>query len=253
MSAAAKNAISAENVAIFDKIPFILKKGFTTVSESGDVCRYLKPISHLHKIKALKHFRDNMLLIDEHLIHAVPGIYTWMLKGEHFYAMKLYTQQEIGSLHIMIDFLSKCLVGYNGEIVAAGELVVSERNDKSKEVLFNLQSGTFYERFSYNIVTVGKKTKKTEKSKKNMDDLVAVVLGKIRSLGIPHVSYIKEPFITNNAEVITNAERIALYNKFLEKEVLPKTDRGGKRQTRSIHSRRSIKNTKRSKTRRARK
>jgi hypothetical protein len=240
-----ENAISAEDIIVFDKIPFILKKGFDTVNESGDVCRYLHPLSKMHKIKALKHFLYRMLLVDAQMADAPPGIYTWLIKrdnetnSDRFYASEVQTKQEIGSLHLMLHFLSKCLLREDGEIIAAGELQVLD----DRTISFNLQSGTYYEKFAYKPQedAIGKKRKfAVEKTKKEMNALVKRVSDKIRACGIPQVDYIGVKTLIDDKEFITNARRKEFYNKYFAKE---ERRQGGTRNMRKTRKLRKTRKT----------
>ncbi len=240
-----ENAISEGDILVFDKIPFILKKGFDTINESGDVCRYLEPISHLHKIKALKYFLYHMLLVDGQMAAAPPGIYTWLIKhdnethSDRFYASEVQTKQEIGSLHLMLNFLSKCLLPQDGEIVAAGELQVFDNN----RISFNFQSGTYFEKFAVTTSSKGKKRTTIEKTNAEMLPLVKRVSDKIKACGIPIVEYDKDTSLIKDTNFVTNARRKAFYNRFFKKE----ERQGGKRRTRRTKESKKMRNTKKSK------
>jgi hypothetical protein len=239
-----ENAISEGDILVFDKIPFILKKGFDTINESGDVCRYLEPISRLHKIKALKHFLYHMVLVDGQMAAAPPGIYTWLIKHDNethtdrFYASEVQTKQEIGSLHLMLNFLSKCLLPQDGEIVAAGELQVFD----DRRVSFNFQSGTYFDKFA--VTTSFKRKKRTMVAKTNeeMLPLVTRVSNKIKACGIPNVEYNKDTSLIKDTNFVTNARRKAFYNRFFKKE----EQQGGTRRTRRIKKAKKTRKTKKS-------
>ena len=74
---------------------------------------------------------------NEQIIHAHDGIYTWIIKGErnrHFYATRVFSEQEIGTLHRDISRRS----GDNRDVQFGGELRISD-----KIIQFNIQSGTY--------------------------------------------------------------------------------------------------------------
>ena len=75
---------------------------------------------------------------DEQITHADPGIYTWIIKGErepHFYASRVFSEQEIGTLHQDIHRQT----GSGSSPLCAGELEVLP----NRKIAFNIQSGTF--------------------------------------------------------------------------------------------------------------
>ena len=72
------------------------------------------------------------------IIHAAPGIYTWIIKGErepHFYATRVFSEQEIGTLHQDIHRQT----GSGSSPLCAGELEVLPNG----RIEFNIQSGTY--------------------------------------------------------------------------------------------------------------
>jgi hypothetical protein len=77
---------------------------------------------------------------------ADPGIYTWIIKGTEnctFYATRVFTKQEIGTLHLDLD-RQTMEMGDEREIISAGELeVYHHENAPFITIAFNLQSGTF--------------------------------------------------------------------------------------------------------------
>jgi len=77
---------------------------------------------------------------------ANPGIYTWIIKGTEnctFYATRVFTKQEIGTLHLDLD-RQTAEMGDEREIISAGELEVYHHDEPPLiTIAFNLQSGTF--------------------------------------------------------------------------------------------------------------
>ena len=80
-----------------------------------------------------------LILMDDAIIHANPGIYTWIIKGDreqrHFYATRVFSEQEIGTLHQDIHRQT----GSGSSPLCAGELEI----ELGKPITFNIQSGTF--------------------------------------------------------------------------------------------------------------
>lgn len=80
------------------------------------------------------------------IVSADPGIYTWIIKGTNnstFYATRVFTKQEIGTLHLDLD-RQTMEMGDEREIISAGELEVYHHEEEPLiTIAFNLQSGTF--------------------------------------------------------------------------------------------------------------
>jgi len=93
------------------------------------------------------------LLIDDQVRAAPDGIYCWLLRekeGErHVYAMKVISEQEIGSLHNFIFILtsdrSHPLTFEERFVDAAQVLAAGELRVREGEAMWNLQSGSFME------------------------------------------------------------------------------------------------------------
>jgi hypothetical protein len=89
-------------------------------------------------MKDLNEELREMIRIDEQIIHADPGIYTWIIKGDrkrHFYATRVFSEQEIGTLHQDIHRQT----GNSSSPLCAGELEVLPNG----RIEFNIQSGTY--------------------------------------------------------------------------------------------------------------
>ena len=220
------------------RIRLTIKK-FNTINKDGKRWRYTDVING-KKLDAIKYFRSTRVT-DETLPGIAPGIYTWILKGGKFYANKVLTQQEIGSLHFILDLLAD-VDGNRGNIEAAGEMIVSDDGS----IIFNLLSGTYYKEFSFKT----RNRKSIEKTPEEMRELETYVLVKIKTLGrTENVTYddSKNTFITG--DMVTNNSTLAKLNEYITRiESLPNSSEGGKRR-----SRRRTRRTKRSKTRRSRK
>jgi hypothetical protein len=81
--------------------------------------------------------------INDKIIDADAGIYTWIIKGidnSTLYATRIFTKQEIGTLHLDLDRQTSEM-GDTRVIIGAGELKVSP--GETPLIQFNLQSGTF--------------------------------------------------------------------------------------------------------------
>jgi hypothetical protein len=91
---------------------------------------------------------EPQLLRNEQIVEAEPGIYTWIIKNGILYAARIFTQQEIGTLHLDLD--RQTSIGksdYKQNIFSAGELKVSSSQGKPV-IHFNLQSGTYTAKFN---------------------------------------------------------------------------------------------------------
>jgi hypothetical protein len=97
------------------------------------------------------------MLTDNQIPDAPEGVYCWILReteGErHVYAMKVISEQEIGSLHnflfvltsdrsIPLTFEERFINA--AEVIAAGELRIRNQNEE-RDISWNLQSGSFME------------------------------------------------------------------------------------------------------------
>ena len=97
------------------------------------------------------------MLTDDQIRDASEGVYCWILReteGErHVYAMKVISQQEIGSLHnflfvltsdrsVPLTFEERFINA--AEVIAAGELRIRNQNEE-RDISWNLQSGSFME------------------------------------------------------------------------------------------------------------
>lgn len=214
------------------KIRLTIKK-FNTINKDRKRWRYTDVING-KKVDALKYFKSTMVT-DETWKNAAPGIYTWILKGGVFYANKVLTPQEIGSLHFILDFLSN-VDGNQSNIEAAGEMIVSD----DRSILFNLLSGTYYKQFAFK----KQNRKLIPKSPEEMKVLETYVLTKMKQLGVENVSYdvSGKTFITE--DMITNNNTLAKLNEYIVRvESQPSTSDGGKRRTRRAHHVRKTKMT----------
>jgi hypothetical protein len=198
------------------RIRLTIKK-FNTINKNGKKWRYTDVING-KKLDAMKYFKSTRIT-DETLSNAAPGIYTWILKGGKFYANKVLTPQEIGSLHFILDLLAD-VDGNRGNIEAAGEMIVSD----DRSIIFNLLSGTYY-----------KENKKSPKSPKDMRELEEYVLVKIQTLGIKNVSYDDSGKTFIREDMVTNNSTLAKLNEYITRiESLPNSSQGGKRKTRRM-------------------
>ncbi len=119
---------------------FPIKTRAETLAENGTAFLY-KPIpKKLPNI--IKYFSDR-LIINAQLLEAKPGYYTWIYrKSGNFYAIKLITKQEIGTLHANLKLLTDSFD--STEIESAGELeIIKEENYAPPTIIFNLLSGTY--------------------------------------------------------------------------------------------------------------
>jgi hypothetical protein len=204
------------------RIRLTIKK-FNTINKNGKKWRYTDVING-KKLDAMKYFKSTRIT-DETLSNAAPGIYTWILKGGKFYANKVLTPQEIGSLHFILDLLAD-VDGNRGNIEAAGEMIVSD----DRSIIFNLLSGTYYKEFAFKT-----ENKKSPKSPKEMRELEEYVLVKIQTLGIKNVSYDDSGKTFIREDMVTNNSTLAKLNEYITRiESLPNSSQGGKRKTRRM-------------------
>ena len=204
------------------RIRLTIKK-FNTINKNGKKWRYTDVING-KKLDAMKYFKSTRIT-DETLSNAAPGIYTWILKKGKFYANKVLTPQEIGSLHFILDLLAD-VDGNRGNIEAAGEMIVSD----DRSIIFNLLSGTYYKEFAFKT-----ENKKSPKSPKEMRELEEYVLVKIQTLGIKNVSYDDSGKTFIREDMVTNNSTLAKLNEYITRiESLPNSSQGGKRKTRRM-------------------
>jgi hypothetical protein len=106
-----------------------------------------------NKGNAARYFYNTLKKNTNIISDPVPGIYTWILKRiddrDYFIAAKTISNQEIGSLHINLDKLTK---GDKKNIKAAGELLLTIDNT----IYFNLSSGTYMADKPTNILAIAK-------------------------------------------------------------------------------------------------
>lgn len=222
------------------RIRLTIKK-FNTINKDGKRWRYTDVING-KKLDAIKYFRSTRVT-DDTLPGIAPGIYTWILKGGKFYANKVLTQQEIGSLHFILDLLAD-VDGNQGNIEAAGEMIVSD----DRSIIFNLLSGTYYKEFSFKT----RNRKSIQKTPEEMRELEDYVMVKIKTLvGRENVTYDNSGNTFITGDMVTNNSTLAKLNEYITRiESLPNASEGGKRRTYRKHRTRR---TKKSKTRKSRK
>lgn len=120
---------------------FPIKTREKTYTKTGNEFLYNKPI--YGKINNISKYFSNRLVTNEQLLEAKPGIYTWILRRSgNFYAIKIITKQEIGTLHLNLKLLTDL---YDpSDIEAAGELeIIIEEKYVPPTIIFNLLSGTY--------------------------------------------------------------------------------------------------------------
>jgi hypothetical protein len=107
-------------------------------NENNENSQYHKYRTYKEALKGSMIELNNRLRVfrDEEIVMAPDGIYTWIIKNNNFYAIRVFTQQEIGTLHLDLDRHTR-----EGDITSAGELKII--SDGSPKIAFNLQSGTY--------------------------------------------------------------------------------------------------------------
>jgi hypothetical protein len=199
---------------------FGLKKDFYTINENGTSHKFLWPKTKSDSMKALRYFRGRKT-VEGQITDASPGIYTWLLKGEKFYTIKVASKQEIGTLHSnLYDFAT--LDGNEGEVIAAGELEIQQEQNVMN-VRFNFLSGTYHERF--------------EKVRSEVE-LIKIVTKKLESIGVSNIEYIGKTPLIDGSNIRANKYNMEALTAYFKKE-------GGKRRTkRNKTKKRHLKNKK---------
>jgi len=101
--------------------------------------RYERYMGHLKtSMKQLNERLEGKIFRNEEITEAEPGIYTWIIKNDTLYAIRIFIQQEIGTLHLDLD---RHTHEEEGDITSAGELKVNSH--ENPKIVFNLQSGTY--------------------------------------------------------------------------------------------------------------
>lgn len=117
---------------------FVVKKRKATRSATGRRRTYrLSEKPEKSKDAVIAHFRGK-IMEDAAIAEGPDGPYTWVVTypGPHLYAARVRTEQELGTLHAnLFAYSGGTEVGIAGEFLKAG-----------KEVLYNLQSGTYMAR-----------------------------------------------------------------------------------------------------------
>jgi hypothetical protein len=88
-------------------------------------------------------FQQYILIDHDILANPKPGYYTWLIKdfgvnGSHLLLSRVYSHQEVGTLHLNIDNLSA-----PGRVVIAGELQIALGKDGKLYFIYNTQSGSY--------------------------------------------------------------------------------------------------------------
>lgn len=230
------SAAPSENTML-GRIRLTIKK-FNTINKDGKRWRYTDVIDG-KKLDAMKYFKSTRIT-DETWSTATPGMYTWILKGGKFYANKVLTPQEIGSLHFILDLLAD-IDGNQGNIEAAGEMIVSDDGT----IIFNLLSGTYYKEFAFKT----RNRKSIQKTQQEIEDLVEYVSVKMENLGVQNVTYDNSGNTFIREDMVTNNSTLAKLNEYITRiESQSNSSEGGKRRT---HRRRRTR--RKHKTRKSRK
>jgi hypothetical protein len=122
---------------------FIIKTREKTITENGTKILYginKNKSKNKADIATIREFFSKRIYKNEGILEADAGIYTWILKNgppKNLYIAKTFTKQELGTLHVNLDDLTK--PSNDSNIVAAGELEILEDG----HINFNLLSGTY--------------------------------------------------------------------------------------------------------------
>jgi len=212
-----------------EKYFFGRKKNFKTVNENGTSHEFMWPQSNSDSMKVLRYFKGKMA-VDTDILFASPGIYTWLLRDETFYATEVASKQEIGTLHSnLVDFST--MQGNEGEIIAAGELKLEKEQQDVIKIKFNFLSGTYHKRF---------------RKERSDEELVRIATKKLLSLKalklrVSSVEYIGNTPLIDVTNLIASNHNMEALQTFFKK----KTTNGGKRSTkRNKTKKRYVKNKK---------
>ena len=190
-------------MSVMKSYRFQIKGNRPTTNKNGRTYMYTKARSGPLSLEAMEYFKSKIIKNKE-IYYAPSGIYSWILRGNNLYAIKLMSNQEIGTLHFDLDNFTVFKYNDENNIIAAGEFEIKPQID------FNLQSGTYYKNFTRG------------KSPNNMSDLAEEVKTKLKSFGVQEVEYINDRPIINAANIRTDENNIRILNSYFNKE-------GGKR------------------------
>ena len=117
---------------------FPIKTREKTCTANGRQCLFVKKSDRTPKnIEKILNYFSKRILLNEQLLEAPPGLYTWILRdSENLFAARTISKQEIGTLHINLKELTDEID--NSDIYAAGEFEID-----LPVIKFNLSSGTF--------------------------------------------------------------------------------------------------------------
>ena len=96
------------------------------------------------RTNTMKYIQSQFVINDmlSRLGEGADGFYTWILKRidrhEYFICAKTRINQEVGTLHKNLDFLTK-----KGDVLYAGELFFYVEGDGSKRGYYNFSSGSY--------------------------------------------------------------------------------------------------------------
>ena len=204
---------------------FVIKQKHPTINSNGKEHRYTRSKGHAESLAAVGYFTEK-IIINDALSSAPVGIYTWIIVGDNFYAIKVIGKQEIGTMHRDLYRFSDSRSRNQTDIIAAGELEIKiEQGEKLIE--FNFLSGTYYKRF---IPKIGVETA--------ISELTDTVKDKLKSLGINNSEYVYDKKLIDDASFRASPNNISILNSLFNKE-------GGKRRTkRNKTKKRYVKNKK---------
>jgi hypothetical protein len=117
---------------------FPIKTREKTCTANGRQCLFVKKSDRTpENIEKILNYFSKRILLNEQLLEAAPGLYTWILReSENLFAARTISKQEIGTLHINLEQLTNN--NDNTDIYAAGEFEID-----LPVIKFNLSSGTF--------------------------------------------------------------------------------------------------------------
>lgn len=187
---------------------FVIKTRIGTKDEQGNEILFGHPFKV--DVDVIKSYFKEKIIINDGIVHADPGIYTWVMIANEdnsyvdFYAANTISMQELGSLH-------KNIVDAMGQeasfVVAAGELKKTEH-----KITFNLLSGTYMEPMGR-----GKSNEEKQHVKKTAH---SIAHARFRAFGINQPEYTNENILAKE-NIRTPPEIIELLNRLFTRKQKP--------------------------------
>lgn len=197
-------------MSAIDPKKFRLKKRAHVIRNSENQRFYYYPIRDM---ACLAEYYMNHLIIDERLREAEQGIYTWvMVDPQRVYALRTYSNQEIGSLHDNIMAYIQFLEKRKPTLIASGEMELSMDASTGRPLLeFNFQSSLFVSN------VLKKETKKRKQTENEVQaDLSKQVRARFQELCPSHdIRPVLGKDLIEDTQFLTHPSRIELFERCL--------------------------------------